>query len=309
MQYRFSGHETFPCRYAWLPKAFAAISRTESAIADDETAMIELGVGKNMVRSIRFWLQVSGIARSVAGGGFEPTDFGRFIFGRKKGADPFLEDIRTLWLLHWRISTQAEQPLFAWDYLLNRWPHHEFTPSLALSAFRRESKLLNKDLSDVTLGQHFDVFLHTYVPTRGRKGDVQEDNLDCPLVELQLVEKVGERAAEGSTHREVVYSFNRDEKPEITTELFLFCLNEFWEARRSSEKTTSLRDLTIGTGSPGQVFKLSESDVRSRLEGIDVASKGRFVFKESSAMQQVVRNGCFSDSLLAAIYEPEMTNA
>lgn len=36
-------------------------------------------------------------------------------------------------------------------------------------------------------------FLHTYVPTRGRKGEIQEDNLDCPLVELELIVKGGER--------------------------------------------------------------------------------------------------------------------
>ena len=59
MQYRFSGHESFPCRYAWLPKAFAAIAEDPLAFADEEKAMIRLGVGKNMVRSIRFWMQAA----------------------------------------------------------------------------------------------------------------------------------------------------------------------------------------------------------------------------------------------------------
>ena len=46
-----------------------------------------------------------------------------------------------------------------------------------------EAEKQENRFSAVTLEQHFDTFLHTYVPTRGRKGEVQEDNLDCPLVE------------------------------------------------------------------------------------------------------------------------------
>src|SRR5437879_10801917 len=64
MNYRFSGHETFPCRYAWLPKAYRALDGDPAGLSDDEQAMVDLGVGKNMVRAIRFWVQASGIAVS-----------------------------------------------------------------------------------------------------------------------------------------------------------------------------------------------------------------------------------------------------
>jgi hypothetical protein len=90
--YRFSGHETFPCRYAWLPKAFAAIQEDHAAFADDERAMIRLGVGKNMVRAIRFWMVEMSVAVKRAGGGYEPSSFARAVFQRKKGIDPFLQE-------------------------------------------------------------------------------------------------------------------------------------------------------------------------------------------------------------------------
>jgi len=61
---RFSGHETFPCRYAWLPKAYGALADSPTAFADEEEAMITLGVGKNMVRAIRFWVQRRGSRQS-----------------------------------------------------------------------------------------------------------------------------------------------------------------------------------------------------------------------------------------------------
>ncbi len=62
MNFRFSGHETFPCRYAWLPKAYAALCADERAFSDEDEAMMRLGVGKNMARAARFWVQATGVA-------------------------------------------------------------------------------------------------------------------------------------------------------------------------------------------------------------------------------------------------------
>lgn len=146
--------------------------------------MVQLGVGKNMFYAIRFWVQVTDIAESLQQDGYRITDFGRALLGR---FDPFLEDIQTLWLLHWKIATHNEKPLFAWHYLLYWWYHSEFSRTEILNAFQKELAKSDRNLSPVTLAQHFDIFLHTYVPTRGPKGDVQEDNLDCPLVELELI--------------------------------------------------------------------------------------------------------------------------
>ena len=154
MTYRFSGHETFPCRYAWLPKAYGALAANPEAFANEEDAMIGLGVGKNMVRSIRFWTQAAGISVPRQAGGFEITPFGHAVFGRN-GHDPFLEDTRTLWLIHWNLSSHTTDPLFAWDYLLNLWQEPEFSRSSVLRAFRKEAEKQERPLSDVTSGAAF----------------------------------------------------------------------------------------------------------------------------------------------------------
>jgi hypothetical protein len=112
--YRSSGRETIPSRYAWLPKAVMALDGNPKAFADEDSAIVELGVGKNMVRAIRFWVQAAGIAAS-AKDGYELTTFGKELLSGG-GYDPFLEDIRTLWLIHWNLSTDTTNPLFAWDY-------------------------------------------------------------------------------------------------------------------------------------------------------------------------------------------------
>lgn len=305
MPARFSGHETFPCRYAWLPKAFRALRTNGRAFADEESAIVELGVGKNMVRAIRFWVQVAGVAAPTTNG-YEITDFGRDIFD-EEGFDPYLEDIRTLWLIHWQLSSHVDEPLFAWNFLLNRWQHPEISRTEVLRTFRQEADKLDRKLSDVTLEQHFDTFLHTYVPTRSPKGDLREDNLDCPLVELELIVKVGERILDKTGKREAVYAFRREPKSEITPELFLYCLHDFWSKHYPNERSLTFRDVAVVSGSPGQIFKLPEPDIRDRLEHITEDSNGMYQYRESAAMQQITRRdeGAIQN-ILARVYNPEV---
>ena len=142
-----------------------------------------------------------------------------------------------------------------------------------------------------SLEQLWNVFLHSYVPTRGRKGDVREDNLDCPLVELDLLIPAG--FVESSSHgarAEPKYAFRRESKPEIGGGLFAYCLGEFWENHHKEEKSVTLHLVANGHGSPGQVFKLPEDDIRNRLLGIEESSKGWFVFDDSAAIPRVRRN-------------------
>jgi len=311
MNFRFSGHETFPCRYAWLPKAFIAIEKTPQIFSDENQAMVVLGVGKNMMRAIRFWVQATGIAKPVRNNEITITDFGKQLLARD-GLDPFLEDRRTLWLIHWKLSSHVEEPLFAWDFLLNRWATPEISRAEVLRAFEHEAQRLNRKLSTVTLLQHLDTFLHTYVPTRSRKGDVQEDNLDSPLVELELIQKIGERDSGDAGKRETIYAFRREAKPDITPELFIYCLQEFWDKRLPNEKTLSFRDVAIAHGSPGQLFKLPEWEVRERLESIEADSNGYFRYRESASLQHLTRTAApdlFENDLLAAIYQLEVAHA
>ncbi len=227
--------------------------------------MVELGLGKNMVRSLRFWVEVAGLATTEKGRELRLTDFAHAIFGHD-GLDPYLEDVRTPWLIHWKLSSRSEGGLFAWRYLLSHWPYPELTRSEALAAFTKESVRLGHSHSPVTLSQHLDVFLHTYQPTRTAVVGI-EDSLDGPLTELALLQSVGERR--GDTGRfETIFAFRREPKLEITSELFDYCLYDYWERFKANEETLSLREVTLGPCSPGQVFKLPEDDVRSRLEAL-----------------------------------------
>ena len=303
---RFSGHETFACRYAWLPKAYRALQLNSAQFGDENGAMVELGLGKNMVRSLRFWVEASGLATPDAGRDLHLTDFAHAIFG-KNAFDPYLEDVRTLWLLHWNLASRSEGALFAWRYLMNDWPHPEFARSEALAAFQRESTRLGHSHSAVTLTQHLDVFIRTYLPSRSGSGTV-EDSLDGPLVELALLQAAGERKGENGRW-ETVYSFRREPKPEVTSELFAYCLADFWNRFRPNEETLTLREVAHGACSPGQIFKLPEEDIRARLEAYAASARPPFIYQPSAVQALISKKRRATVPSLAAVYDQELTRA
>lgn len=307
-QYRISGHESFACRYTWLPKAVRGVEADPLLFANEQEAMVELGVGKNMVRSIRFWSQAAGmVSPNSRGSGHALTELGGLLL-RDGGFDPFLEDVRTLWLIHWNLSTNVQNPLLGWDFLLNRWQDSYLVPSVVIKALHDEAARHEERLSPITIDQHWDTFLHSYFPTRGRKGEVQEDNLDSPLTELELIIRVGERPTDsGEGRAEPVYAFRREEKPAITPELFVYALNDFWNKRHeASENSLSFREVAHGHGSPGQIFKLPEDDIRARVEALARQTRNFFSYAESANLQAVRRQGQRKNSeLLKEIYQHE----
>jgi hypothetical protein len=301
-RFRFSGHESFPCRYPWLPKGYREIVANPTLFSDEDNAMVKLGVGKNMVRSIRFWLQAFGIAENVGRTQeMKPTLFGQVLLS-KNGLDPFLETNKTLWLLHWKISSITDEPLFAWHFLLNQWSEPTFSKTEIVREFTLESDRMERLLSDFTKEQHFDIFLHSYLAGRGkRQNDVLEDTLDCPLAELSFITNAGERMLGESAKKEPIYEFNQEAKPDITEAMFIYCLYDFWQHHRQQENTLSFREISSIHGSVGQIFKLTEPDIRNRLESLSAESRKYFNYTASASVPRVTRA-----TLIAPEHEKEL---
>ncbi len=123
VKYAFSGHETFPFRYTWLPKGVGRLLN-QPDLFTREDALVALGVGKNMVKSIRHWCTVTGVVERVDKGNAKPTDLGLRLFG-DDGWDPYLEDPGTLWLLHWQLVREPI-PASTWYLAFTRWNTDRF---------------------------------------------------------------------------------------------------------------------------------------------------------------------------------------
>ena len=283
MRYRISGHETFALRFAWLPKAVKGVTKHPRLFQTEDDAMVTLGVGKNMVRAIRFWAECAGVVAAAEKGEHQVTRLGQAILG-PDGLDPYMEDSRTLWLLHWQLATGSPSPLLAWDFLLNRWHRDDLSVGAAMEAARKDVSLELDEVSDSTLEAHFSVFLRTYASTRGRKGESTEDSLDCPLVELRLLGRI-----DGSGSKDGRYVFRHEEKPEITAGLFAWTINDLMNRHGVDCTVLSFREIAAGHGGPGTVFKIPESDIRERMATIEADTNGYLRQEESVNLHQVRR--------------------
>ena len=241
-----------------------------------------------------------GLAIPRKGQGYELTGFACAIFS-KDGYDPYMEDMRTHWLLHWNMATGIYSKVLAWDLLVNYWPHSDITRTEALSAFRRESSRLGHAHSLITLEQHLDIFFRTYYVER--KSVSLEDSLDSPLVDLRLLRKMGERRGDQGRW-EPVFVFDHGPKPGITDALFAYCVDDYWSRYRQGEATLSFRNIAFGAYGPGQVFKLSQEDIVRRLEIYEFSANNQsFVYTPSALQGMLSRCADHGKDLLVSVYE------
>lgn len=282
----FSGHETFPCRYTWLKKGLDAASANARVFWDEDAAMTQLGVGKNMVRSIRHWCLVAGILQEVPKppgarrAELEPSEFGASLFA-DDGFDPYLEDPATLWLLHWRIASGAERAT-TWFWAFNHVHEPEFTKDSLLTALEAWVEAVGyKRVSSGSLRRDIDCFLRTYVPSKQTRTTVLEDTLDCPLVELNLIRE----ATDGGT-----YQFVRGPQEDLPDFVFCYSVLDFWSTFAPNRETLSLHDLTYQAGSPGMLFKMTENSLVERLDKLHTSTKGAFSYDETAGVKQVYRH-------------------
>ena len=92
---KFGWHEKFPLRYGWLSKGFHAFSDIPRIFQSD-SATVQLGVGSNMVKSIRNWLLATQMIREK-GKSVDKSTIGDFLLDKELGVDPYLEDEGTIW--------------------------------------------------------------------------------------------------------------------------------------------------------------------------------------------------------------------
>ena len=277
IRYRFSGHETFPFRFLWPQKGIRGII-DDPSLFFREDAIVRLGVGKNMVSSIRFWCQALGLAeadgrRRTA----EPTELGQKLFG-KHGWDPYLEDPGTLWLLHWEL---IDSPGIAstWSLAFTGWRRNAFTRSelvewLAVIAKERA----NQHTSRNSLRRDVEVFIRTYVPTDTRSRRAIEDSFDCPLSELGLLRREDRD----------LYRFNRGVKPNLPIEILGLCSHpRYWDREASGQETLTFDRVLYGRGSIGSAFQLSDVGLASHLEALPAWTG--FDYDETGGLRLLIR--------------------
>ena len=266
----FARHETFHPRFGWLKKGFDRASQdTEVFLRED--APIRLGVGKNMVRSIRYWCSAFKILEQD-----QPTDFGTQLL-EQAGWDPYLEDPASLWLLHWKLIEQPSAAT-AWYFVFNRFRALEFTIEDLFYQLCDYRDQMAQRISDSSLRKDISCILRMYT-VQPTKSQASEDSLDCPFTALGLIQPAGD-----SRH----FTFRVGYKPSLAPEIVVYaCLRHHAQANGTA-RTIPITSLTYDIGSPGLIFKLTESAICDAISAVarqwdqislsDAAGKLQFSF-------------------------------
>ncbi len=274
----FGRHQTFPLRYAWLTKGFHALT-ADPRIFDSDQATVTLGVGKNMVASIQYWLQAIRLAERGLGG-MQPTAIGTAVFA-EDGLDPFLEDDATLWLVHWLLATNGEQAT-VWRWFFNHFHQPEFSLAEATSALHGFAQdRLGLKVPPKTMGNDIRILLRMYVPSAPRSRLPLEDALDSPLSLLGLVRTI----PDGHRHRSAAE--DRDGPPDA---VFGYAVANLFD--QVGLATLPISELMYGRpGFPaiGAVFRLTENALLTKLERVIRRFPGRYALREQAGVHQIYR--------------------
>ena len=182
---RLKGHEKFHLREGWIAKGLYGVSANPRVFSGSD-GTDQLGVGTNMVKSIKYWMLAMGLIKEGQKNGAELTDLGKMILKY----DPFLEDDLSLWFLHSYISKNNFRST-VWYLFFNKCQAEEFTKEELYTVLRKEliSYAETDSFPESSLKDDIDVLLNMY--SKDTKNDDPEDKNKCPLASLKLIKKEG----------------------------------------------------------------------------------------------------------------------
>lgn len=213
----FSGHESFACKSHWLKRGYDFV-KNENNFNDDD-AVVHLGVGKNMVASIKFWLKAIGLLKDTG-----LVDISDHLFDDENGKDPYLEDVGTLWLLHFLLINTDYATIYKTTFVdyhrqRNIVEKNKLQNYIKYACFEETGY---KNLyNDNTVKRDIGVMLHNYCVKNGSNVNVEDSNsLFAPLNLVCETEKD-------------IYRFNYDTRSDVPSLIFLYALLVKFEGRNS----------------------------------------------------------------------------
>lgn len=203
MAMKFRAHDTFFIRKGWLSKGMKYVhSKPDVFVAKNENPMDVLGIGANMVKALRYWLQAVGLTEEPNIGKRVQTftPLGQSVFTN----DRYIEELGTLYLLHYRLSSNKTDAT-AWYYFFNEFTMSEFSRDDFVEFLQRRIRMEDSDAAVAirSLNDDFSCIINTYLPRYKTSPNrvAPESNIDCPFGELGLIDILSK---EKKTYRKAI---------------------------------------------------------------------------------------------------------
>lgn len=262
-KYTFSGHESFSCKALWLKKGYDFMKNNNDFNSAD--AVIHLGVGKNMVAAIKFWMKAFGISNEDGTLNF----IGDYIFDDNNGKDKYIEDIATLWLLHYLIVTSKIASLYNFFFCGLQKELIFFTKDqVSKYVITRFAEMgMGKSINNATLEKDISVLLSNYAPPRKAKSNEDFSSL---LLDLELIKPNG--TGQG-------YFFNIEGKRSVPIEIFMYALTDF--------KTDDTIPYEVVKECVGLPFCMTDGELISMLKQVSQKYSNYVAYTDNSGIRQI----------------------
>lgn len=256
---KFRAHDTFFIRKGWLSKGMRNVANASDVfVSGEENPMDVLGLGANMVKALRYWLQAVGLTEEPLTGKRTQsfTTLGKLIYEH----DPYFEERGTLWLLQYRLASNKDLAT-AWYFFFNEFSMQEFTRNNFVTALQKyiEMKGDAMEVAPRSLEEDFQCIVNTYLP-RYKIDDKKispENNIVCPFVELGLIDLLNKR--------QKIYRKNIPSVDALNSWIVLAVIVENAEDR----KEISLNELLRSPRNIGRVFNLDSITMLDVLYNIE----------------------------------------
>lgn len=263
----FSGHDSFQCRQQWLKKGYD--HRLAGRTFQEEDAVVHLGVGKNMVGAIRYWMKAFDLIDQAD----ELTPFAHHLFA-DNGWDPYLEDQASLWLLHYHLIKKASASSYHLVFNELRKEKVEFSRSNFVAFVKRRAEAAAVLVNDKTVADDFGVMLKMYLRTEAQQKDI-EDSFSGIFTELDLIKPKGKRG-------EDIFTVESTERNEIPDAILLYTIADHLRGSQS----VNLVNIEQDAGQAGTVFALNRTGITSKIERL-VKANPDLVYSDHAGVREL----------------------
>lgn len=277
---RFGGHETFHIRDGWLHKGLMLLKNDAVRLIDDDVSD-DLGVGRNMAKSIKHWLLATGLSRREKAGAVpELTCFGEQVLAN----DPHLLDPGTWWALHVNLVNEDDHA-GSWVWFFNHFNLARFDKAVCLDRLCRHLEQGGKRVpSTKTLDRDLSCLLGSYSQKIPAEALDPEDSLICPFTELGLLNHYSSSGK---------YQLEQGRKA-VPSHLIGYSVAKAIESDGDAfEEPGKYHRVDIlkaekGKGSPGRVFCLSRDALYEALNGAEESLSGAIRIERLAGEDQLL---------------------
>ncbi|MEU5362332.1 DUF4007 family protein [Streptomyces sp. NPDC005925] len=270
--FSFARHETFAPRFGWLHKAYMQVKRDQGAFLAVD-APVRFGVGKNMVYSMRYWSRAFKLTREhsptkgTQAKFSYPTWEARWLLD-EDGADPYLEENGSLWLLHWWLVSSrpgAKSWAPAWYTAFHLAPFSRFTVADMTQVVTRHVNFsYDKSPEEASIVKDIECLTKMYArsaPEKAGSPGSYEDLLACPFRDLDLLTFVGTRG-------NAEWQFTSGHRTSLPARVLAYACLDYAAKFSRQANSISVARLANEPGSPGRAFRVRENEIVMALQKV-----------------------------------------